>query len=85
MSLNIKNPEAHQLATELARLRGVSVTQAVLDAVRDGLVREKERRKPGALTEELLAIAQRCAAHMQPGFTSADHADLLYDEQGMPR
>ena len=50
-SMNIKNATAHRLATELSRLRGVSVTQAVADAVRHELEREKRRRRPVAATE----------------------------------
>ena len=45
MALNIKNPEVHALAAELAELRKVSVTQAVLEAVRNELSREKGRRR----------------------------------------
>ena len=45
MSLNIKNEEAQALAVELAWLRKVSVTKAVLDAVRHELAREKQVRR----------------------------------------
>jgi hypothetical protein len=31
MTLNIKNPETHRLATELARLTGETLTQAVTE------------------------------------------------------
>ncbi|HEX9867242.1 MAG TPA: type II toxin-antitoxin system VapB family antitoxin, partial [Candidatus Tectomicrobia bacterium] len=37
MTLNIKNPETHRLATELARLTGETLTQAVTEAVRERL------------------------------------------------
>jgi len=84
MALNIKNPEVHRLAAELARLRDVSVTRAVLDAVQNELAREKGRRNP-ALKDQLLAIGKRCAAHIKKPLNSADHATLLYDERGLPR
>jgi hypothetical protein len=42
MSLNIKNPEAHELAAELARLTGESMTKAVTEAIRERLAGEKE-------------------------------------------
>lgn len=35
MALNIKNPEAQALASEVARLSGQSITAAVIDALRD--------------------------------------------------
>jgi antitoxin VapB len=84
MALNIKNPEVHRLASELARLRDVSVTRAVLDAVQHELAREKSRRST-ALKDQLLAIGKRCAAHMKKPVSSRDHATLLYDDRGLPR
>lgn len=35
MALNIKNPEAQELASDVARLSGQSITAAVIDALRD--------------------------------------------------
>jgi antitoxin VapB len=84
MALNIKNPEVHRLASELARLRDVSVTQAVLDAVQHELAREKGRQKT-ALKDQLLAIGKRCASHITKPLASGDHAALLYDDKGLPR
>jgi hypothetical protein len=85
MALNIKNPEVHAVAAELARLRKVSVTQAVLDAVRHELTREKDQRTRGRLGDQLIEIGKRCAAHLGGQGSSADHATLLYDGQGLPR
>ena len=39
MSLNIKNPETHRLARDLALLTGETVTEAVTVAVRERLER----------------------------------------------
>ncbi len=44
MHLNIKNDEAHKLATELAELTGESLTSAVTLALRERLARERRRR-----------------------------------------
>lgn len=85
MSLNIKNPEVHALATELARLRHVSVTQAVLDAIRNELSREQHQRNQGKLADQLLEIGKRCASRMKGRVSSSDHAALLYDNRGLPR
>jgi prevent-host-death family protein len=38
-----------------------------------------------ASPEHLLAIGRDCAAHMKEPYLSIDHADLLYDERGLPR
>ena len=83
MTLNIKNPETHRLATELARVTGETLTQAVTEAVRERLARLSKQR-PKATAAELLAIGQRCAAHLHTPATSVEHATLLYDEQGPP-
>jgi antitoxin VapB len=85
MAINIKNQEVHALAAELARLRNVSLTQAVLDAVRRELAREKNAGRRKKLGDELLEIGRRCAAHIRAATNSADHAAMLYDERGLPR
>ena len=83
MTMNIKNPETHRLATELAKLTGETLTQAVTEALRERLERvSRQRRK--ATTAELLAIGRRCAAHLHTPATSVEHAALLYDELGLP-
>ena len=83
MPLNIKNPEAHRLASELARVTGKSITQAVTDALRQQLAQEK--REPGSRAERLLAIGRDCAARLNEPYLSGDHGDLLYDDKGIPR
>ena len=85
MGLNIKNDEAHEMAAELAQLRGTSRAQAVTDALRNELERAKRRTARAGLSGELLAIGRRCAAHMRGPISSSDHAAMLYDEQGLPR
>ncbi len=84
MGLNIKNEETHRLAEELARLTGQSMTAAVTEAVRERL--DRVRREQGvSLADRLLAIGKDCAGRLKEPFRSADHADLLYDERGLPR
>jgi antitoxin VapB len=85
LSLNIKNTEAHALATELARLTGESMAKAVSEAIRERLERERRRHGAQDLSAELLAIGRRCAAHMRRPAHSSDHGDLLYDERGLPK
>jgi len=84
MGLNIKNEETHRLAVELAKLTGESLTAAVTQAVRERL--DRIRREVGlSLADRLLAIGKDCAPRLKDPFRSADHADLLYDERGLPR
>lgn len=84
MGLNIKNPETHRLAEELAQRTGESMTAAVTTAVRERL--DRVRREQGeSLADRLLAIGQDCAKRLKEPFRSADHAELLYDDQGLPR
>ena len=85
MSLNIKDPEAHRLAGELARLTGETMTRAVTEALRERLERERRRSAARSLSAGLLAIGRRCAAHMPQPIASSDHGDLLYDDDGLPR
>ena len=79
MSLNIKSTEAHRLARELAQLGSVSLTQAVTEALREKLDREKHRRREKPLSVELLEIGKRCAAHVKGPVKSNDHAVLLHE------
>jgi antitoxin VapB len=83
MSLNIKDPEAHQLAQALAKATGESMTRAVTVALRERLDRVKKSREAAALATDLLAIGRDCASHLQG--PDIDHGDFLYDEQGLPK
>ena len=82
MSLNIKDPEAHRLAQAIARATGETMTRVVTDALRERFARI-ERRRARASVEELLAIAERAATHVKRPYL--DHAELLYDERGLPK
>ncbi len=82
MSLNIKDPEAHRLAQQIARATGETMTRAVTEALRERLSR-LERGRARASVEELLAIADRAASHVKRPYV--DHAEFLYDEHGLPK
>ncbi|MCK1341123.1 type II toxin-antitoxin system VapB family antitoxin [Bradyrhizobium sp. 38] len=84
MSLNIKSPQAHQLATELARRTGETLTAAVTNAVRERLERVRHEQGVG-LSDRLLKIGRDCAKRLKEPYRSAEHGDLLYDERGQPR
>lgn len=82
MALNIKNDETHRLVRQLAKITGESQTIAVKNAVQERLNRLR-RRRGESLSDRLLAIGRDCAAHLKD--KSVDHADLLYDERGLPK
>ena len=83
MSMNIKNKEANQLARQLSKLTGESLTFAVTEAVRERLDRVRSEHGVG-LAERLLLIGRDCAAHLKEPFRSIDHDDMLYDDRGLP-
>lgn len=86
MGMNIKDDEAHELARELARLKGVTLTQAVKDALREQLNRTRVTHATSArpLANRLNEIALRCASLPDLDTRSPDEI-IGYDEQGLPR
>src|SRR5207237_8850588 len=83
MGLNIKNKEAHNLAQELAKLTGESMTEAVTEAVR-GRLKRVRREGGAALSDRLLRIGKDCAAHLKEPFRSSDPVRMLYCEEARP-
>jgi antitoxin VapB len=83
MSLNIKNPETYKLARQLARETGESLTTAVTQALRERLESVRRRRKTKATLAAIRAISARIAA-LDKG-PHIDHAEMLYDEHGLPK
>jgi antitoxin VapB len=63
--LNIKDDEAHKLATELANLTGEGLTAAVTLALRERLARE--RRRPDRIAAQLMRIGRQYAALADTG------------------
>lgn len=84
MSLNVENREAQQMAQELARLTGKSITDAVTDAIRQELKRVPESRI-SLLASELARVGNDCAGRLREPFRSIDHGHTLYDDKGLPR
>ena len=81
--LNIKNPEARRLATELSHLTGETVTGAVTPALRERLDREKRARRRDGMADRLMAIGRHAAS--LPILDPRDPDDVLYDEHGLPK
>ena len=80
MSLNIKNEETHRLAQELAALTGESMSAAVTEALREKLARIKS----GSIKEKISKIRREVAKELN-GKPLPGHAELLYDERGLPK
>lgn len=90
VQLNIKSAEARQLAEKVASTTGVSITEAVTDALRRRL---KEVEREVATADD--ALAQRVAEFRAmiagsrecwpDAMLDVDHGDLLYGEDGLPR
>jgi antitoxin VapB len=83
MPLSIKHPEADRLARSLADLTGQSITDAVIQALREQLRRESGRGSPVQLQEELRAISDRCAN--LPDLDRRTPEEIIgFDEHGLP-
>ncbi len=81
--LNIKNPEAHRLAKELARRRGVSLTAAVTDALREQLAREAQPEGPSASVDDVMRLVGEL--NLKPLGVGEDPIAFLYDDDtGLP-
>ena len=80
--LNVKDPEAHRLARAISEETGESMTRAVVEALRERYERI-QNRKDKASVKELLAIGRRAAKGVKRPYVN--HAELLYDENGLPK
>src|SRR5947209_1027690 len=83
MALIIDNPEAERLARELARYTGEYLAEAVIEALRDRMMREVGRAPAVPLSEDILRIGARCAALPVMDARPADEI-LGYDERVLP-
>jgi antitoxin VapB len=80
MALNIKDPSVHETVKQIAKITGESQTEAVAKAVNERLARLQR----DDLAARLLVIGHKTASRMSPETMSLDHAQVLYDERGLP-
>ncbi|MCP9941977.1 type II toxin-antitoxin system VapB family antitoxin [Cyanobium sp. ATX 6E8] len=88
MGMNIKDPEVHAMARELAARRSTTVT----DAVRQALRAELERAGRGPEEQVIRLRKQRVQELLDrfgrlswpEGVSSKELQDALYDEHGLP-
>ena len=81
-TMNIKDPEVHRMAHQLAAQRNTTATGAVRDALREALDRDRavQLARVG-MADRLLAVAAESQAIEGPLLADDD----LYDERGLPR
>lgn len=80
MPLNINDPTVRAAVRKMAALTGESQAQAVATAVNERLARLQEHD----LAARLLAIGHKTASRMSADTKRLDHAEMLYDERGLP-
>lgn len=84
MPISIKNPKTEQLARELSRETGESLTDAITNSLRDRLQRLRGRRHAQSLVEEVDDILRRVDA--LPTLDTRTEDEILgYDPHGIPR
>lgn len=80
--LNIKDPEAHRLAKELAAVEGTTMTEAVTSALRGALEEhDRQRRVKRDLLLGIIASARGRGDHT----VTAPFEDLYDPATGLPR
>jgi antitoxin VapB len=85
MALSIKDPEADRLARAVAARTGETLTQAVVNALRERLAREERKSRD---VESRVSDAMEIGRHFvsQPALDKRTPDEILgYDEHGVPR
>jgi antitoxin VapB len=81
MGMNIKSERAHELARQLSKETGLSMTAAIEKALEDQLKRIHHHQEREYRFNKIKEIVSKLPP-TPPGVTS-DHSDL-YDEDGLP-
>jgi antitoxin VapB len=84
MALSIRNPKAEKLAREVAAESGENLTEAIIHALEERLIRLKGRRSTLEIADEIMKISKRCS--MLPDMDPRGADEILgYDETGIPK
>jgi antitoxin VapB len=85
MPLSIKDPEADRLARALARRTGETLTEAVINSLRERLKREARKDHTfESLVADLMEIGRHCAS--LPLLDGRPPDEILgYDDNGVPQ
>ena len=85
MPLSIKDPDADRLARALAKRTGETLTEAVINALRERLERElRKEHSIESLVEDVMEIGRHCASLPLLDRRQTDEI-LGYDKTGLPR
>ncbi len=86
MSINLKSPDAERLIRRLAQLTGESITDAVLEAVRQRLEREEAARRQDVDRSWARIEQLQRRVREQPLLDSRSADEIIgYDESGLPQ
>ena len=85
MPLSIKDPDADRLAKALAQRTGETLTEAMINALRQRLERElRKDQSIESLIKDVMEIGRHCAA--LPLLDPRGPDEILgYDKNGLPR
>jgi len=85
MALSIKDPDADRLARALAERTGETLTEAVINALRERLERElRKERSIESLVDDMMEIGRHCASLPLLDQRRPDQI-LGYEKNGLPR
>ncbi|MBZ5610732.1 MAG: type II toxin-antitoxin system VapB family antitoxin [Acidobacteriia bacterium] len=84
MALHIEDPEAERLARELAAATGETLTQAILNALRERIARQRQKRPTPRSVKQILIEAQRRLSRIPVRDNRPADEILGYDEKGLP-
>ncbi|WP_207767176.1 type II toxin-antitoxin system VapB family antitoxin [Leptospira adleri] len=84
MALSIKDPETDSLARKLAALTGETLTEAITNSLRERLDRMEHNLNVHFSLDEIYDISRRFRERIQQPISSLDHADELYNQEGLP-
>jgi len=85
MPLSIKDPDADRLARALAQRTGETLTEAVINALRERLQREERKEQSvESLVEDVMEIGRHCAS--LPLLDRRRSEEIIgYDANGLPQ
>lgn len=84
MPLSIKSRKTDELARELAKETGETITDATVKTLEERLLRVRARRAEPDLVERIMEIGRHCASLPDLDTRSPDEI-IGYDEIGVPR
>jgi antitoxin VapB len=83
MPISIKNPETEELARQLAKETGETITEVIKKSLQDRLQRVRGRRHARGLPEQVADILQRMDG--LPTLDGRSEDEILgYDQDGLP-